>query len=39
MIRFVVISLPDKKFSNVVLPDPDGPKIAVNDSGCIKPFC
>jgi hypothetical protein len=33
MVRLFVISLPDKKFSKVVLPDPEGPKMAVNDLG------
>lgn len=33
------ISLPDRKLSKVVFPDPEGPKMAVKVEGCIKPDC
>ena len=35
---FLDINLPDKKFKKVVLPEPDGPKIAVKDCAGIIPF-
>lgn len=38
-IRLSDISRPAKKFKKVVLPEPDGPKIAVKDSAGIIPFC
>ena len=38
-VRLFDISLPAKKFRKVVLPEPDGPKIAVKDSGGMQPVC
>lgn len=37
-IKLSDISLPAKKFKNVVLPDPDGPNMAVKDSAGTMPF-
>ena len=37
--KLLDINLPAKKFRKVVLPDPEGPKMAVNDSAGIHPFC
>lgn len=36
-VKLLDISLPDKKFKRVVLPDPDGPKIAVKVESWIRP--
>jgi len=38
-IRLSDINLPDKKFNKVVLPDPEGPKIAVKVYEGISPDC
>jgi hypothetical protein len=37
-IRLLDMSLPAKKLRNVVLPEPDGPRIAVNDYAGITPL-
>lgn len=33
------MSLPDRKFNSVVLPDPEGPKMAVKVEAWIRPDC
>ena len=37
--RLLDISRPARKLRKVVFPEPEGPKIAVNDSAGMTPFC
>jgi len=39
MVKLSETSLDERKFNNVVLPEPDGPKMAVKLSAWIRPFC
>ena len=38
-VRFSDISLPERKLSRVVFPEPDGPKMAVKVESCMSPRC